>query len=518
MRLERIAAMPDHGVALDTETHQRQPGLLAPPLVCGSVALLNVDALTAAEYAAQLERDGRHDEAAAVRAAHGPPIEGARLTKNDALELFARLIRDPSKILVGANIAYDLLVLALACAARGVDVMPEIFRAFAEERIYDLQIAEALHAVAHGHLGINPRSGRPLINRETGRRGMYSLDNCVELVLGRVDTKENDVYRRRYAEFEFVPIDQWPREAREYPVDDARNTMETALAQCGHLPKVSPQHDWGEHGCTVCGADRPGEPCVGKRAHLNLHDHAAQVFTAFCLHLGAAWGFHVDQRKVDIVEQYAIRKRAAGITPFQEAGIIRPDGTVNERALKTHVARAYGADQPCPRCGGGGKIPAPNPRQLMCKDCRGRSAPWKSGGTLREPTVAECATCRNTGKVPDPKHVVGCIGESGEITCDGTGLTLPAAVPRSDTGRIGKGGDPLHESGDEFLMGYGDFIEDNKWLTSYLPYLRRGRRQIASGGWFDVAVDPVAESDPRDRPRGISGIHPALSQVAGIHR
>ena len=71
MRVERIAAIADHGVALDTETHQIQPGLLAPPLVCGSVALLNVDALTAAEYAARLKRDGRHDEAAAVRASHG---------------------------------------------------------------------------------------------------------------------------------------------------------------------------------------------------------------------------------------------------------------------------------------------------------------------------------------------------------------------------------------------------------------------------------------------------------------
>lgn len=49
--------MPEYGVALDTETHQIQPGLLAPPLVCGSVALLNVDALTASEYANRLEQD-----------------------------------------------------------------------------------------------------------------------------------------------------------------------------------------------------------------------------------------------------------------------------------------------------------------------------------------------------------------------------------------------------------------------------------------------------------------------------
>jgi hypothetical protein len=477
-----------------------QRGLLAPPLVCGSMALLDTDAHTAQQYAARLDREGRNAEAAVIRRewAGRPVIAGELLTKQDVLDLFLELIRDPTKILVGANIAFDLLVLALAWAQLGVDVLPDIFQAFQDQRIFDLQIAEALHAVANGHLGKDPRTGKPLVNRETGKRGMYSLDNCVELVLGRVDAKANNIYRTRYAEFEFVPQSQWPFEARQYPVDDAVGTMETALGQTGHLPKVTPQHDWGESGCTVCGATRFGELCISRRRHRNLHDHAAQVFTAFCLHLGAAWGFHVDQSKVDLVEAYALRKRAGGIQPFIDAGIIRPEGSVNERVLKTFVARAYGATKTCPQCQGTGRMKSANPRQLQCKACRGRSATWKCSGKFRAPTVVECGECGNTGKVDDPKHLVGCAGPDGEITCDGTGLRLTSVVPRSETGRIGKGADALHESGEEFVMSYGDFTEDAKWLKDYVPYLRQGRRQLATGGWFDIALtlspNPILET------------------------
>ena len=107
--------------------------------------------------------------------------------------------------------------------------------------------------------------------------------------------------------------------------------------------------------------------------------------------------------------------------------------------------------------------------------------PWKCAGQIREPTIATCATCANTGKVDDPKHLVGC------ERCDGTGLTLTSVVPRSDTGRIAKGADALHESGNDFVMSYGDFTEDAKDLKDYIPYLRTARRKIP-GGWLDIAL------------------------------
>lgn len=482
--------MADVGVALDTETHQIQPGLPAPPLVCGSVSILNVDTWAQVELAKKLEGQGRTVEALRIREALNgqDPLEGDILTKREVLDLFLRLIRDPERIIIGANIAYDLLVLAVEWAKLGVDVMGDIFQAFEDQRIFDIQVAEALHAIAGGHLDKYPNTGKQLVNRETGKRGSYSLDNCVELVLGRTDAKDSDEYRTRYAELENVPIPQWPEPARVYPVHDAKNTEETGLAQCGLLTKISPHHVWGPNGCTRCGASTFGQVCTVRERHRNLCDHANQVWTAFCLHLGGAWGFKVDQYKVDVIETYTRAKRAAGIGPFKDAGVIRPEGTVNEAVLKGMVARAYGATRPCRVCTGTGKILAPNPRKLQCPDCRGRSTWWKGGGQIKAATVENCARCANDGKIIDERHRVGCKGPDGETTCDSTGLELPTTLPRSDTGRVGKSADTLHSSGDEFVMSFGDFIEDNKWQSVYIPYLRRGRKQIATGGWIDIPL------------------------------
>src|SRR5882724_2225493 len=129
-------------VALDTETHRVAAGLLAPPLVCGSVAVVDLDAHTAAELATRLERAGRHDEAAAIRRQYAsrPAITGELLGKREVLDLFVEVLEDPTKIIVAANGAYDLAVLANEWRELGVDVLPLIFTAFQDQRIFDIQI------------------------------------------------------------------------------------------------------------------------------------------------------------------------------------------------------------------------------------------------------------------------------------------------------------------------------------------------------------------------------------------
>lgn len=504
MKLARIQSLLSRGISLDTETDRIQPGLLCPPLVCGSAGWLEF----------------------------GPRINGVLLPRQATLEAFARALEDPDAIIVTANGAFDLAVIATELAKMGFDAMPWIFRAFEEHRIYDIQVAEALNAIAGGHLGKDPRTGGALINPETGRRGQYSLAMCTSLTLGREDAKANDEWRERYAELKDVPMQLWPPAARDYPVDDSKNTIEVALAQCGHLPKTSPHHNWGNikrddgsvyNACTDCGATRMSATCTKREMHRNLLQVADQTYSAFCLHLGAAWGFRVDQTKVDAIERHALRRRAKLIQPFLDGGILREDVDgyhENQSVLKRLVAIAYGATSACAHCAGTGKVPSPAQKPIRCPDCKGwclptakdgpkcrewreaHAAPMQNVVVMDENSAAHstfggwwCTRCNNTALVPHPNpKMIGCVIRGAEIdgaedgeregdvkTCDGSGLELPVAVPRADKGGIGKGRDPLVESGDPFLMSYGYYLEDAKVLKDYVPWLRKARACVACG-------------------------------------
>lgn len=441
MRRARLNSLIDHGLGIDTETYAIRLGVLAPPIVCGSIGWVT----------------------------GGPGTEGRLLDREDALEAFTRALTDPDIVLVGANIAFDLAVYVVEEAKRGRDRMSIIFDAFVEQRVYDIQIAEALHAIAEGCLGKDPRTGGELINPETGRRGRYSLSMCVDLVLGRQDAKANDEWRLRYGELDGVPIELWPAAARDYPVDDARNTIEVGAAQCGLLPKTVPYHNWSGSACADCGATRLGTGCVIHRAHRNLHDLADQVWTSFVLHLGALYGFRVNQDWVDVIERHYLRSRKKYSAPFVEIGLLREDLTENRALLKKMIAIAHGASEPCATCAGTGKVQSPKAKIMRCRECRGKQG-----------AVEHCAACGGVGKYRDPKHLVVChVGDPDDPdaktkTCDGTGLVLDDDVPRSEKEGISYGKDTCHESGDDTLIGYGDYLEDQK-IPTYIAFLRRGR-------------------------------------------
>jgi len=422
--------MPLRAVGFDTETHLIQPGLVAPPLVCASIA---------------------------------EPIEEGRFSrgqlcgKDTARAVFTMLLRDPTLIVCGANFAYDVLVMVADAAGRGEDLMPEVFamydptreiiRGICRGRVFDVQIAESLHAIANGELGIDPRTGGPMVNPETGRRGRYSLRAVVDYVLGRDDAKVNDRFRFRYAELEHLPISEWPHEARTYPVDDAVNTLDVALAQAGHRPSVN-RHDWREvliNGrpatqCTHCHQvitlSGPGPDCMRLQPRRNLHDHSRQVYAALAMRLGAAWGFRVDQNAVDVLLEKYNAGRAERTQPFRDAQILRENDTENQSTLKKLVAVAYGSHRTCFPCDGTGKVGS---------------------------------------KVTNGRTKVNC------SACDGTGLELAPEVPRAEKGGVAKGRDVLYESGDELLMTYAEASEGKKIPDVYVPFLRRGRVCVHCG-------------------------------------
>lgn len=419
-----LARLATDGVAFDTETHRIRAGMPSPPLVCASLGWLE---------------NGQ--------------INGKLLDETSAMSAYYALLTDPSKpILELANAPFDLLVMAVRFARGGVDIMPETFAALLDERIFDIQIAEPLDAIAEGCLNRDPRNGGELINPETGRRGRYSLATLVDIVLGRTDAKANDDWRAYYEELHPFAIETWPETARVYPVDDARNTHEVALAQAGFLPRAG-AHRWGlSPVCEWCGlaaaetVDASGNimPCRVRRRSRNIHDLSNQVCTDFVMRAGAAWGFKVDQTAVDAVEDDSREGREAGTEPLIEAGLMRRDkkGKVSKDTSKIaeRVALAYGAD--------------PN---------------------------AKCDVCKGTRKVPSPKNPKSQINCTA---CGATGLDLSQCpnIPTTPTERISGSRDTLNEAGDDVLIALADHLEDAKTLQTYTPFLRRARMPIAGHG------------------------------------
>lgn len=386
-------------LAFDTETHLIQPGLLAPPLVCGSWASVT---------------EGRH----------------LGLADSTADRFRQALLSD--EILVGANIAYDMAVMA----AYLPDTLELIFTKYERGEVYDVQIAEALNAIAKGHLGLDPRTMGQIIDPSTGKRSSrYSLAACVDMVLGRKDAKANDFWRKRYAILDRVPFALWPGEARQYPVDDAQNTLEVALAQVD--------------------------------THRNLHEMPAQAYAAFALHL--TWGPRVNPESVAALEREAVESRAQNTSRWIQAGFLDEGGSKEGPYVKRRLAQAHGAVGECSVCAGTGRI-GKRSKQVYCTD----------------------------------KNIVsrGLTGRG----CDGTGFDLSPCVTlsRTEKGAIQAGRDLLSDSGDDELMEFSEYLEDEKLLNVYLPFLKKGtvgplnlraNVLVASGR---TSYDDVIQQIPRE--------------------
>lgn len=465
MQRARLDGLLEKLVSLDTETHKVQPGLLAPPLVLGSVA----------QYV------------------QGQGIRGKLLDKPTLREFFPKLLAS-DRVIGGANIAYDMLVMAVDAAKRGIDLMPLIFKAYEEERVIDLQIWQALDAIANGTLNLDPRTRLPLRDPITNKIGRYSLAICTDLVLGRSNAKANDKYRESYALFDDWPIEMLPDEARVYPVDDAINTHEIILAQAGLIERPGP-HVWPSGGpgsedrCRVCGCSvyDASKACSPRKFRSrNWHDLAKQCYTHFAMHLGAAWGFVVDQDNVDTVEKRVLAGRVEGAKPFFDLGWFRwkrEKGQLKrakvQAPIKRAVALAYGATGTCSFCNGEGKQPSPGATARTCgKKCGGPTCALCKGTGKRWSKLRTCKPCDGTGLVLETAEVPRTKGGKCKV-CEGAGRTDDGECEECEGDGImqgvAMGRDELFESGDEQLMNLSEFGEQDKIPETYIPWLREAR-------------------------------------------
>lgn len=235
-------------VGLDLETELIQPGLLTPPIVCGSV-----------------QQEG----------------EEAQIVHRDEILTVARRLLEDSSVRLGlANGVFDFGCL---CAAEP-SLLPLVFKAYEDGRVHDILITQSLDAIAGGHLN-RDFEGRPLKDGKGRHTDRYSLDIVVKLNLGRDDAKVNDFYRLRYAILKNIPMADWPEEALQYPKDDARNQTDVAVHQLTkpfrNLEDLAAQCEtaWALHLGAIWGfRTDPANVAALEKRSLELHDEYIERF------------------------------------------------------------------------------------------------------------------------------------------------------------------------------------------------------------------------------------------------
>lgn len=187
-------------LVLDTETELFAPGYQAPKLACVA-------------FSTQGRQWLRH--------------------WTDTADVEQALV-DPDVLIVGHNIAYDMLVFAADDPGR----FPLIFSAYAQDRVTDTEIREKLLDIAKGrYRGLD--LGEAATDEEdhddapkkvvAPKKIGYSLDACAQRRLGRALDKET--WRLGYAGLRHLPLDQWPEGARHYPLEDVRATHDLFACQ-----------------------------------------------------------------------------------------------------------------------------------------------------------------------------------------------------------------------------------------------------------------------------------------------
>jgi hypothetical protein len=369
--------------AFDTETWLIQPGLLAPPLVCGSYA---IDPIL-------------HD-------LHGAETEDI-MDKVETRRAFRQVLEGPS-VLVGHNLAYDLGVMC----ADDPTLVPLVFAKLERDEAFDTMLAEKLIQIHEGTLGDgHSSSGSGFSLEELGRKYLGS-DRAAE-------KSGPDAWRLRYAELDGIPLDQRPEAARAYPIRDARETYDVAVAQI---------------------AD-------GR----NLHDLPAQIRAHWVLHLSAMWGIRTDKPWVDEFTAKVTAEHSRSRAHFLAAGLLK----VNR----------------CTKVKGVLQQPDHIDRDALLEACV--RAEGEAAVNAAEETKARAAALRKALADVDA-------GRPMRYGTDKKALeTLVTAVyqgdpPTSAKGNIRTNKDTLKESGDPLLEEFAKAQDNEKFFSTYLKVLAQG--------------------------------------------
>jgi DNA polymerase-1 len=223
-------------------------------------------------------------------------------TRDPWADALLPLVSNPAAVLVGHNLAYDLAVLI---AADGRLAAP-LWAMVDEGRTRDTMLRAQLIAIALGHFKFDAVTGKP---------SKFSLADLVSKHLGEtVEGKSGpDVWRLRYRELADVPLCDWPEAATEYARLDVSYTdrvwlkLEEYRAQTG----------------------------------VELPDETAQNQAAWALHLASVWGVRTDPQAVAELRARLEAGVAESRAMMTAAGILRANGSRDNKALQGRVLDAY---------------------------------------------------------------------------------------------------------------------------------------------------------------------------------
>lgn len=254
-------------IAIDTETWLIAPGRLAPRLVCLSWA------------------DG---------------TSSGLLSAQDASAALRTWLTDGFRI-VGHNLAFDLGVLA----QHDPKLLPVIWDGYDRGAFTDTMICEILRKIRDAHTKLDPN---------TGRQARYSLAELVTKYIKKevVGKSGEDAWRFRYRELDGVALDQWPKAAKDYAINDAIYTYQV----------------------------------YEKQAQDSVANLEEQVRNAWALHLMGCWGLRTDPVAVLELKKKLVTKISGSIGLLKRAGIYRPNGTKNLAVVRQRVKTAYGQNTP----------------------------------------------------------------------------------------------------------------------------------------------------------------------------
>ena len=267
-------------VAFDTETYRIVPGRLAPPPVVLTYAT----------------------DSGAERAV--TPDEGARL--------LGEWCRDPSTIIVGHNVAFDMGVMVSAYP----ELLRPVFEAYDAGRVRDTSLREKLIRLASGEMASDFGAGRMVsFSMESIFKVRFNED------LSALKTGDG-AWRLNYHRLHGVPLAQWPKEALDYAMGDATRTLRLFLDQ---------------------GKD---DSLVVDTATGAVTNELEQVAAAWGLHLSGMWGIRTDPHAVASLARRLDEEAAGYEKVMREAGVLRKDGTKDMKLVKALVVECLGDNAP----------------------------------------------------------------------------------------------------------------------------------------------------------------------------